>query len=120
MNLRITLSDFDHSEDVAQIPVMEFDADGADYWILLPFFEKVEEHTSKLVDLGESVTFESYELPDIQRIIDDAIEAIPKIEDDKLIENDEEKLKNLLIKLGAMVELAIKHDVSIRAISASA
>lgn len=96
---------------------MEFSTDKPDYWILLPFFEKVEELTGKLVDLGESVTFDIYDLPDLRKAVDDAIEAIPKAEEDTLIENDEEKLKVLLGRLSGMIEVAIEHEVSILAIS---
>ena len=113
VNLQITLSEFDHDRDLVQIPIMEFSTENPDYWILLPFFEKVEELTGKLVDLGESVTFDIYDMPDLRKAIQEAIESIPESNEETLMEDDEEKLKTLLNRLSGMVEVAIKHDASI-------
>ena len=76
--LTLTLAPFDHNDDLQRIPEMHFTAAGNDYWLLLPAFEKIEEKTGKLIDLGESLSFNLQEIELIREVLSKEIETLDK------------------------------------------
>ena len=105
--LTLTLAPFDHNDDLQRIPEMHFTAAGNDYWLLLPAFEKIEEKTGKLIDLGESLSFNLQEIELIREVLSKEIETLDKeINEDALLERDAETQKNLLEKIADMLRLA--------------
>ncbi len=94
MQITLTVSNFDFGDVLEQLPSLSLTSDGTDYWLLLPTFEKIEEKTGKLIDLGEAVSFKDYEIELIEDVIKAELKAINKSENEEelLIERDDERL----------------------------
>lgn len=109
MQLVLTVSNLNPgaNAEIQQVPRLEFSAAQNDYWVLLPFFEKVEEATGKLIDLGESVEFEQDELDHLIELIDAFIKDIPEPDEELILQDDGELLNELLDKLRGMARIAI-------------
>lgn len=99
---------------------MVFSHETSEYWVLLPFFEKVEEATGKLIDLGESVEFDGEEHDAILRLIEKELEDVPKSTDELFLQDDSELLSDLLEKIKGMIGIASKTDGNLSAISTEA
>ena len=115
MALKITLSSFDFQSTLEKIPELIFLPEGADYWLLLPVFEKIEAQTDKLIDLGDSVQFDPTELAQVLDVIDKVIEQIKgeKEEEELLLEQDNERQLILLNRFRNLAHLGIENDVSL-------
>lgn len=118
MSLVLTLKPFDRPEELSKIPEMVFDSAQPEYWILLPFFEKVEEKTGKLIDVGDSVEFDHHECGDVQDVLNKELESLEKeVNEDTLLERDNEVLKKQLEMINLMLNLAIRFKTSFLALA---
>lgn len=118
MPLILTLKPFDRPEELSKIPEMVFESAQAEYWILLPFFEKVEEKTGKLIDVGDSVEFDQDECVDVQITLTAELERLEKeVNEDTLLEQDNEILKKQLELINSMLSLAIRFKTSFLALA---
>lgn len=114
MSFCLTLEKFELTEEVATIPVLEFDLNKPDYWLLLSTFEEIEDKTGKLIDIGEAIKFTISEMDVMLSIVKDQIEKESKeINDDALFEQDAEKKLVLLKRLAGMIEIGIDKNVSL-------
>jgi hypothetical protein len=121
VSLTLTLSPFDYKlYELEAIPYMVLEAELPDYWLLLPFFEKLEEATGKLIDLGESCVFDTEELGMMAEMIAKEVAILERDGEESLfVERDDERTKVLLEKLKAMVTIGLRHNLSLLAISQS-
>lgn len=119
VTLTITLSPFDYERyELETIPAMHLAAHLSDYWLLLPFFEKLEAATGKLIDLGDSCDFSAEELGLIIDLIDKEEAGLgAEGEDSLFLERDDERTRALLERLKAMVAIGMRHKLSLLAIS---
>lgn len=119
MQLTLTVSNIDPGKDVdiQQIPELRFLPEQNEYWVLLPFFEKVEEATGKLIDLGESVQFEHTELPKLMDLLEESVKEIPEADEELIMQDDGELLAELLEKIKGMINIAILGKGTLNAIS---
>lgn len=105
------------SDDITRLPQMVFGHDNNDYWVLLPFFEKVEEATGKLIDLGESVMFTPAEHNTILDLIEKEIENVPEGDEELFLQDDGELLTELLGRIKGMINIAQKSGGQLSAVS---
>jgi len=105
------------SEEIAQVPKLEFTHESNEYWVLLPFFEKIEEATGKLIDLGESVSFSSDEQEKILDLIEKELEHIPEQAEELFLQDDGELLGELLEKIRGMIRIGQRSSGQLSAIS---
>ncbi|MFY0675063.1 MAG: hypothetical protein JXQ87_16800 [Bacteroidia bacterium] len=115
MRLTLTVSHFNFEGKLEQLPELILDADGQDYWLLLPTFEEIEEKTGKLIDLGESTFFEAHELEIIEDTLNKAQKQIEKHEPEEelLLERDDERLEYLISRIAEMINLSIAHKLQL-------
>lgn len=108
MQLTLTIDGADLnklSEEITQVPKLEFTHESNEYWVLLPFFEKVEEVSGKLIDLGESIAFTAEEQEKILELIEKELEDIPEKAEELFLQDDGELLSELLEKIRGMVRI---------------
>lgn len=113
MHVTLTVSDFNYQGKLEQLPELHLEAEGQDYWLLLPIFEEIEEKTGKLIDLGESTLFEEHELELIQDSLNKAQKQIEEHEPEEelILERDDERLEFLISRIAEMISLSIANKL---------